>query len=628
MNITPLDGDVKLTVTTGIDGESIEKAGHFDGVSKGADGTTLHVVTKTHESGVLVSTAAFHKTFVDGKSVDAEYAVSSEGMKEITLTLSAGVSAGSTFTLEKTTTVFMNRDKELNDCDESRLSSVSAAHMESVSALSFDEIAAESAAEWQKRIWDERDVKIEGSDIDQLAVRFALYHLTVMSPVHDNRMNIGAKGLSGPGYKGHTFWDTEIFMLPYFVFAAPNEARSLLEHRYNCMPAAKKNAEGRGYRGAMYPWESAWITDGEATPTWCLTGLMEFHITADVAFAVYYYYRSTCDSDFMDKFGYEMIFETASFWASRLDWVEENNRYEILHVIGPDEYKEDVNNNAYTNYMAHLNMELAVKYAAEIKANKPEVYGALCRKLDIDAVAAECEEKMAKLYLPRENEDGLIPEDDVYLSLEDVSSEECSVSQYDKEGRDRIFKAGVFNVMVSKQADVMALCYLMEDLFTPEVKKKNFYFYEKRCLHDSSLSLSTYSALASDLGERDMAYKLYQRASLIDLGPDMWSSTPGIHAASLGGIWQCSVFGFGGVRLYGDDLRIQPNLPDSWKALSFKLHWHGDELFITVTHENVTVKKLTGKSDVKILIGGKSVNVKANEETVLNFDGTVAKIIK
>lgn len=624
MNITPLDADVALSITTGIDGECIHRPAHFDGVSKGAEGTALHMITKTHESGILVSTSVFHKTFVNGETVTPEFSVTSDAMKEITLHLDADVKKGDTFTLEKTTTVFMNRDKELNDCDECCLSAVSAEHMAEVSALSFEKIAVDSAAEWQSRIWQNRDVKIVGSDIDQLAVRFALYHLTVMSPVHDNRMNIGAKGLSGPGYKGHTFWDTEIFMLPYFIFSAPAEARSLLEHRYNSMPAAKKNAEGRGFAGAMYPWESAWITDGEATPTWCLTGLMEYHITADVAFAVYYYYMITGDSDFMDKCGYEMIFETAAFWDSRLEWIDENDRYEIRHVIGPDEYKEDVDNNAYTNYMAHLNMGFAVKYAAEIKANKPDVYEALSKKLDIDAIAARCEEKMAKLYLPRENEDGLIPEDDTYLSLIDLSCEECSVSEYEGERRNNIFNTGLFKVMVSKQADVMALCYLMEDLFTAEVKKKNFYFYEKRCLHDSSLSLSTYSALAADLGEREVAYKLYQRASMIDLGPVMWSSDPGIHAASLGGIWQCSVLGFGGIRLYGENLRIQPNLPDSWKCLSFKLHIKGEELLLKVTHDNVTIKNLTATADVTVLIGGKLVTVKADEVTVLNFDGTVA----
>ncbi|MBR0303566.1 MAG: glycoside hydrolase family 65 protein, partial [Clostridia bacterium] len=172
-------------------------------------------------------------------------------------------------------------------------------------------------------------------------------------------------------------------------------------------------------------------------------------------------------------------------------------------------------------------------------------------------------------------------------------------------------------VMMSKQADVMLLMYLFEDHFTPEVKKKNFYFYEKRCIHDSSLSLSTYSALAADLGEKETAYRLFGRAERIDLGPVMWSSHMGIHAASLGGIWQCVVFGFLGVRRYGEELRIEPHLPDEWQSASCRIYWKGERLEVTATKERLTVKNLTGTKDISILHGGEKYAVRGTLEIKL-----------
>ncbi len=477
--------------------------------------------------------------------------------------------------------------------------------MKTVMNRSFTDIYTESADEWQSRIWNSRDIVIDSSSpSDQLAIRFAIYHLTVMAPVHDNRMNIGAKGLSGPGYRGHTFWDTEVFMLPYFIFEAPTEARSLLEYRYNSLDAARKNAKERGYDGAMFPWEAAWITDGETTPSWAMTGLLEHHITSDVAFGVYYYYMVTGDTDFMEKSGYELIFDTAKFWLSRLDLNKKLDRYEILDVIGPDEYKEHVDNNAFTNYMAEHNMALAVDYADILKRDKPELFAALDEKLGITDSYPKWKDACAKIYLPHENSDGLLPQDDTYLTLPDIAEPDCSLSEMIEEARRKAGEIGYTKSQISKQADVVVLYYLLEDLFSVESKKRNFYYYEKRAFHDSSLSLSTYSALAADIGEKATAYKLYERATLIDLMHTFYSSAEGIHSASLGGIWQCTVLGFAGVRRYGKNLRIQPNLPDTWNSVHCFINWHSQKLEILATHDSLTVKNLTGTDKVAFLCGG------------------------
>ena len=444
----------------------------------------------------------------------------------------------------------------------------------------------------------ESAVICQNSDVyKRQALRFAVYHLTVMSPVHDNRMNIGAKGLSGMGYRGHSFWDTEIYMLPYFIFTDPKGARSLLEHRYHGLESAHKKAQENGYCGAMYPWESAWTDDGEVTPSWARTGLLEHHITADVAFGVYNYYEVTADEDFMNRYGYEIVFDTAKYWQSRVTYNEQKDQYEIRNVIGPDEYTEDCDNNAFTNYMAHFNMTLAMTYYDKLKQINPELLQKLSDKLGLSGLYDSWREKTEKLYLPKENQDGIVPQDDTFLTLPVID-----ITPY-KQGKAIDFDLNV--TQVSKQADVMVLFLLLEDLFSSEVKKKNFYYYEPKCFHHSSLSLSSYSILASDVKEQNVAYDLFEKACVIDMGQAPYSSDDGIHSASLGGIWQCVVLGFLGVRLYGGKLRIQPNLPQKWQKVCASIIWQGQRLNITATQDTLQVMN-QGSDPVEFLTNNKS----------------------
>ena len=620
VNITP-EEDCEIFISSGIDG-FVYHSEHFEPIGINAVNGVLNITARTKESGINFSTMTTHRFEVGGARVDASPTVVSEDELTIKGEAAFSLKAGMTLTVTKISNVFTSRDKSRDGCDMATLVADAARHMDVSKGRDFEDIAAESAKEWDERIWSRRDVTIESeNEFDQLAIRFAIYHLTIMAPVFDNRMNIAAKGLSGPGYRGHTFWDTEIFMLPYFIFTAPDEARSLIEYRYNSLGAARAHAKERGFDGAMFPWEAAWITDGETTPPQYLTGQIEYHITADVAVGVYSYYVATGDEDFMERCGYELLFETAKFWASLVTFNAAMDRYEILNVIGPDEYKEQVDNNAYTNYLAKYNLDLAIEYADRLKAGKPEIYDRLNEVCALDAAIDDFRAKTDKIYLPRENGEGLVPQDDTYLSLVDITPllEEGKTLSDDPHLSHNICwkNGGLPKVMMSKQADVMLLMYLFEDHFTPEVKKKNFYFYEKRCIHDSSLSLSTYSALAADLGEKETAYRLFGRAERIDLGPVMWSSHMGIHAASLGGIWQCVVFGFLGVRRYGEELRIEPHLPDEWKAASCHIYWKDERLEVTATKERLTVKNLTGTKDISILHEGEKYAVRGTLEIKL-----------
>ena len=619
MSVTALEGDVKFHLESGINGQvSNTGSQHFvEGEKRFFDKKHQQSVMKTSESGIDFVVNTTHTFNLDGEEYTPDELICIERRK-IFVKYDGVIPAGKTLTVAKTSNIYTSRDKEMEgkNLDELRDASLSA--LKAAAALPFSVHAEESAAVWMKKIWEPKDIQVDSAnDFDQLALRFALYHLTVMTPVHDNRMNIGAKGLSGEGYKGHTFWDTEVFMLPHFILADPAGARSLIEYRYNCIGGARRKAAENGYEGAMYPWESAWIEDGEVTPLWgaadivtgkatkIWTGIIEQHITSDVAYGAYYYYTVTGDQEFMDRCGYELILDTAKFWQSRLEYNAELDRYEIRDVIGPDEYKEHVDNNAYTNYMAHWNIRKAMEYARMLKAEKPEIYARINAVIDIDGTYPKWEEKVDKIYLPRENENHIIPQDDTYLTLPNVDLSKYKASDVVGTIYNDYNMEQIDHMQVSKQADVLVLFYLMEDLFPAEVKKANFYYYEDRCLHDSSLSLSTHSILASDLHEREKAYELFERACRIDLGPVMTTSDAGIHAASFGGIWQCAVNGFAGVRVIGGKLRIQPNLPDVWKSMKAKIFWQGQELQLTVTRDSLTVTRLTGSKPTTFLMDGK-----------------------
>jgi hypothetical glycosyl hydrolase len=427
--------------------------------------------------------------------------------------------------------------------------------------------------------------------------------------------------------------------LPYYIFTQPEVARKLEEYRYLSLPGAHRKAEHNGYQGAMFPWESAWLDDGEVTPEYqgvdIVTGLLikvwsgfiEQHITADVAFGVWQYYTITGDQDYMNRYGYELIFDTARFWVSRLEdknrqihetvneqgitefteTVTEDGLYHICDVVGPDEYKEHKTDNAFTNYLAVWNMKKAMEYYELLKTENAELFQNLDEKLDLGYWNQEWTEKVDKVFLPIPNECNVLPQDSTYLTLQDID-----LSKYMAQD----FVGGIFRdynltqinqIQVSKQADVLVLFFLLEDLFPHEVKEATWAYYSVRTTHDSSLSLCTHAVLAADMREKEEAYRLFKKSTEIDLGPVMTTSNAGIHTASFGGIWQGVVYGFGGLRMLGGKLRIHPFLPDEWTKLTYSVIWHGQNLEISATHENVMVRNLTGTEKVELELCGKAV---------------------
>lgn len=625
--VKSLSSDIKLKVNTGINGRMTNSgAQHFiEGDKRLFHKKYMQYVQTTTESKIdfVLNTAV---TFLKQEN---EISVKSRIVMERRKIFNEYITTlnkGEELVIEKISNVFTSRDLENKDLELEGIQKKSLEDIMISDKKGYDFLANESANALNDKVWNKVLVEIESeNEFDQLAIRFAQYHLAIMTPAHDNRMNIGAKGLSGEGYKGHTFWDTEIFILPYFTFTNPEVARKLEEYRYLSLKGAHNKAKENGYEGAQFPWESAWLDDGEVTPVWgaadiytglptkIWSGFIEQHITSDVAYGVWQYFMTTGDQKFMDSYGYELLLDTAKFWSSRLEYSEEDKLYHINDVVGADEYKEHVNDNAFTNYMAYWNIKKAINYYDMLKEEKKEIFEKLNKKLELDRVYKLWMERVNLIYLPQPREsDNVIPQDSTYLDLANID-----LTKYKKQTH----VGSIFNdynleqvnkIQVSKQADIMMLFYLMEDLFTLDVKRANWNYYEPRTLHDSSLSLSTHCILANDMGDKEMAYKLFERASRIDLGENMKTSDDGIHAASIGGIWQSVVFGFAGVRMLNGELRINPSLPEKWSNLKFSMYWKGQQLIVNIDKEKIIINNVTNKKEINLKINNKDYTFKEN----------------
>ncbi|MBC1571646.1 glycoside hydrolase family 65 protein [Listeria sp. FSL L7-1426] len=460
---------------------------------------------------------------------------------------------------------------------------------------SYAELKAASEAVWAD-LWEHAGVRVKSTNtFDQFALDFACYHLEIMTPKEDSRCSVGAKGLTGEGYKGHVFWDTEIFIMPFFLYNQPEIAKQLLQYRYLHLKEAKEKAVKNGYNGALYPWESAFSGE-EETPEFAAinirtgtrqkvaSAISEHHLVADIAYAVCEYEAATGDAQFMADCGAELLLETAEFWISRA--TNRNGRLEILDVIGPDEYTEHIDNNTYTNYMAHFNVKKALEW------NK-----------DNKAFAAQAEKFLENLYLPVENEAGLIPQDDTFLQKDWINLDKYKAAQGTQGILLDYSRQEVNELQILKQADLVMLFYLFPKMFAPEIVKKNLDYYEKRTIHDSSLSKAIHAIVENQTGNRAQAYQFFQEACLIDLGSEPHSSDDGLHAASLGAIWLAVVFGFAGIDTSGELLEIAPNLPDAWQAVAFEFAWKGETISVEIAPNTLQLSKST-KSVLELVIYG------------------------
>ncbi len=451
-------------------------------------------------------------------------------------------------------------------------------------------LAAAKLAGWDRLVreqrelldqhWDEADVEIEGDDELQQAVRVGMFHV-LQAGLRAERQAIPAKGLTGPGYDGHTFWDTETYVLPVLTYTAPDAVRDALRWRHSTLPLAQARARELGMRGAAFPWRTI---RGEETSGYWPAGTAAFHINADIADAVVRYWNATQDEDFDRDFGAELLIETARLWAS-LGHFDPEHGFRIDGVTGPDEYTAVVDNNVYTNLMAQRNL----REAAAAVHRQPEVAGRL------QVAPEEIETWLrasALMAVPYDTQRGVHMQSDAFTHHEEWDFEDTPQDKYPLLLHYPYFE--IYRKQVVKQADLVMALHLRGDAFTLEEKIANFAYYEARTTRDSSLSASQQAVVAAETGHLQLAYEYWAEAALTDLQNLHHNSGHGLHIASLAGGWTVAVAGFGGMRDHNGELTFGPRLPPKITRLRFRMVYRGRKLTVTVTPDQAVYRLVDG----------------------------------
>jgi kojibiose phosphorylase len=586
--------------------EKWAKSRHLETQLTDAKPDGAYLQTNTIDTGVTIGVASMLACSDSGIDCTALVDYKSAGQ-----VASFKAHSGASYAFENLSAIYTSRD--LHGAD---IRQACSATLSDATSKGFDKCAEESAAVWAKK-WDDCDCTITGDVEATRAVRFNIYHLLITANENDPRANIGAKSLSGEGYRGHVFWDTEVFLLPFYIYTQPSAARALILYRYNTLDGAIRNAKGNGFSGAQYPWESA-DSGVETTPKWThdgvhriWTGEEEIHITACVAYGVMTYLTATDDWEFMRDYGAEMLYQTSRFWISLLEYKEEKDRFELTKVIGPDEFHEHIDNNTFTNRLAQWHLDKAVEIFVHLDSEQTTGHDALVAKLGISKKeVAEWSETAAKIYIPADPERNLVEQFEGYFDLEDLP-----ITKWDEnhmplypEGRDHFT---LNDAMILKQPDVIMLMYMLPDEFSDAAKKANYEFYEKRTMHKSSLSPAIHAIMGIEVGDHSTAHRYFERSAYVDLVNNQGNTEDGIHIASAGGTWQSVVCGFGGFRVRQGQMTFKPWLPAQWEDIRFTIQWRGKRLHVTI-----------GQSEFGFLLEGNEEDV----ETIQLFDKQVTLV--
>ena len=574
-----------VTVETVVDGDVTNDNGvrHLVGHRTRRVEGGLLLETRTAGQGVAVCLAA--STTLVGGGVAAE---DRPGERALVHRARFEATPGRAWRLDKLVAVVTGRDHP-------DPAARAAERLRRATAAGLPEALRRSSAAWAGR-WATADVEVTGDPELQRDVRFALYHLIGSANPDDAHAAPGARSLTGEKYRGHVFWDTDTFVLPFFVFTHPRTARAMLAYRHHTLPAARAIAAAAGWRGAAYAWESA-DSGQDVTPAWyvtstgdrrpILTGEQEHHLGADIGFAVRQYWTATGDEAFLLDEGAEMLVELARFWASRAE-PGDDGRWHVRRVIGPDEYHEDVDDNAYTNQLAAWLLDQAAELADRLAARHPDRWRSLRATLDLDdGEPAAWRAVAAGLVDGFDPATGLIEQHRGFHRLEEVDL--AALRSPTASGEAALGWGRLNRLKVIKQADVVLLLALLGERFPRAVQKANFDYYEPLTVHDSSLSPAVYALVAARLGDLATAERYLRRATRLDLDLDRGvTAAGGVHIAALGGLWQALVLGFGGMTVAGDQPRFAPHVPASWGSLRFRVRWRGVLLEVTATGTTAT----------------------------------------
>jgi len=468
---------------------------------------------------------------------------------------------------------------------------------------------------WDK-IWDDGDVIIKGDPEAQKALRYSLYHLNAIAPRTDRILSIPARGLSGQTYKGAVFWDTELFMLPYFLHVEPETAKKLIQYRISTLDGARRKSAHYGFKGAFYAWESQDTGDDVCSDFNVIDVFTkrkirtyfkdkQIHINSAIVYAICSYIDTTGDRSILYDGAFEVIIECARFYVSRSVFIPLKKRYELWDVLGPDEYHERVNNNAYTNRMALFTIDTALEYIEKIQKEADDELLLVLKKMDIREEISLMKDVSQKMYIPQVSDllverstgmENIIPQFDGYFTLED-----CSLDILKKRLIDPNEYWGGTGIasetQIIKQADAIILMNLFPDEYSDEIMKANFSYYISRTEHGSSLSACMYALLACQIKNTETAYSLFRKTAEVDLRGDGKQYAGlvyigGTHPAASGGAYLSVVQGFCGLRIKNAEISLSPSLPETWEEVSFKIKVMGQMFKICVTKKEKIICRI------------------------------------
>lgn len=449
--------------------------------------------------------------------------------------------------------------------------------------------------------WKMADVKIEGDEKMQQGLRFNLFHL-LQSVGKDKWSNVSAKGLSGEGYEGHYFWDTEIYIFPFFLFTNPEYAKNLLNYRFNILDFARKRAKEMGHPiGALYPWRT--IAGDECSPFFP-AGTAQYHINVDIAYSIIQYHSVTEDTAFLAEKGLEMLIEIARLMF-HIGHFNEKGKFCIDAVTGPDEYTCIVNNNYYTNVLTKNLFDKIGMLWQEVNEKYPELVKKLCKKIKIQNQEFTAYKNAGEaMFLPYDEEKNLHPQDDSFFNKKVWDFENTPKEKYPL--LLNYHPLTLYRHQVCKQADTILGHFLMEKESNLETIKNDYHYYEKITTHDSSLSTCIFSIMANRIGEYEKAYDYFMNTARLDIDNLHHNTKDGIHTACMGGSWMSIVFGFAGMRVFNGTLHFFPHLPKKWKNLHFKVNFKNNILDCYLDANNFNIKLEKG-SPMEIIIDGKKI---------------------
>ena len=542
-----------------------------------------YLTSVTSISGLTVCTGAAHQLCKEGRLTTCIEGHSALTKAELDIT------EGETITLVKYS-VF---------CDSVRYGDCTLAaqqQLQKACSIALEEHYL-AQREYLKEFWDNCFLEIKGDNALNEAVNYNMYQL-VQSVGKDEYCNIAAKGLSGEGYEGHYFWDTEMYIQPFFNLTDPSITRNLIGFRYSTLEQARDNARILGHKkGVLYPWRTIM---GVECSGYFPSGTAAYHINGDIAYSVIAYYLATKDLDFIAREGAEIIFETARLWLDVGNYYQ--GSFRINEVTGPDEYTCMVNNNYYTNAAAQYNLSWAVKFY-EILGKEGKL-AELAKKIALtEEEVAEFKRAAQLMYLPYDEELGINPQDDSFLhkkiwDLKNTPPEEFPLLLH-------YHPLHLYRHQVCKQADTVLAHFIFEDAQTMETIRNSFEYYEKVTTHDSSLSTCIFSIVASKLGLVDKAYEYFGDSAKLDLFNTHKNTKDGIHTANMGGNFMAIVYGFGGLRIKEDGIHFAPVIPECWEEYCFQVNYEDSRIRITVRSEECTFTLMKGAAKQIFVYGCK-----------------------